>query len=355
MVMASANAAAAEIGAVTRLPGRSTRKYSPPAMARPKTMRSSTGGCVGASVARPAIAKTRLDRVSTRPTRPSSVSTPIARAGHFTTSARCRALGPRPFGHGVGLGRIVVVVAADQGRHALDVLPAGVPLLSDHAASEGRHHGRVELGPGSPLQLVKRVVNRQGVVVGVSGCQRLECVRDSHDAGEQRDLLSPLPQWVPPSVITLVMEANAVERRLEELDLLHHLRATSRMQPDAGEVRVAEGVGLAQDVARNSQDPDVVQHPGIAQGGGFGVVQTQAPGNEVTQPGNALTVSAGANVLGLHRRHKGAQRPVVGAVPRRTGRRPTGRRKEVDSTRRALKGPTPAGTQRTANRKPISP
>ena len=111
-----------------------------------------------------------------------------------------------------------------------------------------------------------------------------------------------------------MVEPNAVEGRLEELDLLHHLRAACRMQPDAGEVGVAQGVGLAQDAARHCQDPDVVEHAGVTQGRSLGVAQTETCGDEVTQGRNALAVPTGTDVLGLNGCDKGAQRPIVRVV-----------------------------------------
>ena len=78
-------AAAAEIGAVSRLPGISTRRYSPPAMARKKATRSPHGGSAVPS----AMCETttiRLDSVSTSPRSPSSCSM-SNRDGHFTHAA----------------------------------------------------------------------------------------------------------------------------------------------------------------------------------------------------------------------------------------------------------------------------
>ena len=107
-VMASASAAATEIGAVSRLPGISTRRCSPPAMARKKASRRPQRGSAVPAAMRETTT-IRLESVSTSPRSPST-GRRRTRDGHFTTRLQSPPpTGPAPHrvaatGHGSPTG-----------------------------------------------------------------------------------------------------------------------------------------------------------------------------------------------------------------------------------------------------------
>ena len=237
MVIASAKAAAAEIGAVSRLPGISTRRYSPPAMARRKATRSRPGRVRGAVRDADGPRTTRLDRVSTRPRMPSRRSTPT-RAGHLTCGSRRRRAAPRA-------GRPSHRTGRDRRGRSPGPPPGSWPgsrVRSCHG-SRTRPRRRAATTTGSNWVPARRSTSSRASSTGRAARSAFAVVSDSKASATatiraNSGICSPdSPEGYPrPSKRSWWM-LDAVECRREELDVPHDLRATSRMLPDAGRAR----------------------------------------------------------------------------------------------------------------------
>ena len=208
MVIASAKAAAAEIGAVSRLPGISTRRYSPPVMARRKATKSRPGRVRG--VVGNARWQQRPGSIwSARGRRGRAGARRRSRAGHLTTRVplptRWRHGAGRPW-HRTGPGR--------RGRSrwpAASQLARTRGCASCHC-SRTRPRRRAATTTGSNWEPARRSTSSKASSTGRAARSAFAVVSDSkrrrrRRSARTRDLVSRQPSRVPASVETLVMDA----------------------------------------------------------------------------------------------------------------------------------------------------